>query len=194
MTSIPLSCVDLMQESAFPALSFSPIFLFETMPVKLEKTKSLESWIGDAPCSICGAKDVPRRLLIEIPDQGETIGNSSITRVLTSINQHFASVQFHAAKLVPDFVLWFMQARYDYLLSVAYGVGSTTVALSCGFLKTLPVAWRTGRYRHHVLNTQRQEGLCRPKHSYLRDLFRTPLHELMTAKNSIYGVELSMAN
>ncbi|MEI6567689.1 MAG: restriction endonuclease subunit S [Verrucomicrobiota bacterium] len=84
-------------------------------------------------------KVAPNSLLIAITGQGKTLGNSAITRIETCINQHLAYAQFHSHKIVPEFVLWFMQTRYDYLRSIAHGGGSTKGALTCGFLKTLPI-------------------------------------------------------
>lgn len=84
-------------------------------------------------------KVAPNSLLIAITGQGKTLGNSAITRIETCINQHLAYAQFHSAKIFPDFVLWFMHTRYEYLRSIAHGGGSTKGALTCGFLKTLPI-------------------------------------------------------
>ncbi|MBM3882179.1 MAG: hypothetical protein FJ387_21075 [Verrucomicrobia bacterium] len=81
----------------------------------------------------------PNSLLIAITGQGKTLGNSAIARIETCIHQHLAYAQFHAANIVADFVLWFMQTRYDYLRAIAHGGGSTKGALTCGFLKTLPI-------------------------------------------------------
>jgi restriction endonuclease S subunit len=131
-------------------------------------------------------KVAPNSLLIAITGQGKTLGNSAITRIETCINQHLAYAQFHAAKIVPDFVLWFMQTRYDYLRSIAHGGGSTKGALTCGFLKTLPIPVPSRADQEEIATTfqtleDKQASAVR-KRAALQDLFRTLLHYLMTAQ------------
>ncbi|CAG0956357.1 hypothetical protein BURK2_00489 [Burkholderiales bacterium] len=128
----------------------------------------------------------PNSLLIAITGQGKTLGNSAITRIETCINQHLAYAQFHAAKIVPDFVLWFMQTRYDYLRAIAHGGGSTKGALTCGFLKTLPIPVPQRTEQEEIATTfqtlEDKQDFAVRKQAALQDLFRTLLHELMTAK------------
>jgi type I restriction enzyme, S subunit len=131
-------------------------------------------------------KVAPNSLLIAITGQGKTLGNSAITRIETCINQHLAYAQFHAAKIVPDFVLWFMQTRYDYLRSIAHGGGSTKGALTCGFLKTLPIPVPSRVEQEEIVTTfqnlEDKQAFAVRKQATLQDLFRTLLHQLMTAQ------------
>ena len=131
-------------------------------------------------------KVAPNSLLIAITGQGKTLGNSAITRIETCINQHLAYAQFHAAKIVPDFVLWFMQTRYDYLRSIAHGGGSTKGALTCGFLKTLPIPIPSRAEQEEIVTTfqtlEDKQAFALRKQAALQDLFRTLLHQLMTAQ------------
>jgi type I restriction enzyme S subunit len=128
-------------------------------------------------------------LLIAITGQGKTLGNSAITRIETCINQHLAYAQFHSLKIVPDFVLWFMQTRYDYLRSIAHGGGSTKGALTCGFLKTLPIPVPSLAEQEEITETfqalENKKVFAARKHAVLQNLFRTLLHELMTAKTRV---------
>lgn len=135
-------------------------------------------------------KVAPNSLLIAITGQGKTLGNSAITRIETCINQHLAYAEFHATKIVPDFVLWFMQTRYDYLRSIAHGGGSTKGALTCGFLKTLPIPVPSCAEQQEIATTfqtleDKQDNGVRMQVA-LQDLFRTLLHELMTAKTRVH--------
>lgn len=134
-------------------------------------------------------KVAPNSLLIAITGQGKTLGNSAITRIETCINQHLAYAQFYSEKIVPDYVLWFMQTRYDYLRSIALGGGSTKGALTCGFLKTLPIPVpSTDEQRSIVAIFQAiedKQNLTVGKQSALQDLFRTLLNELMAAKTRV---------
>ena len=134
-------------------------------------------------------KVAPNSLLIAITGQGKTLGNSAITRIETCINQHLAYAQFHVAKVLPDFVLWFMQTRYDYLRSIAHGGGSTKGALTCGFLKTLPIPVPSRAEQEEIAATfqtlEDKQAFAARKQSTLQNLFRTLLHELMTAKTRV---------
>lgn len=137
----------------------------------------------------------PNSLLIAITGQGKTLGNSAITRIETCINQHLAYAQFRSLKIVPDFVLWFMQTRYDYLRSIAHGGGSTKGALTCGFLKTLPIPVPSTDEQNEIVTVfqtlEDKQISAASKQSALQDLFRTLLHELMTAKTRVHELEVA---
>ncbi len=78
-------------------------------------------------------------LLIAITGQGKTLGNSALVEFETCINQHLAYAQFTSPKVLPAFVLWYMQTRYEHLRSISRAGGSTKGALTCGYLKTYPI-------------------------------------------------------
>ncbi len=136
----------------------------------------------------------PYSLLIAITGQGKTLGNSALTRFETCINQHLAYAQFQTDDVVPDFVLWFMQTRYDFLRSIAQAGGSTKGALTCGYLKTHPIPIPEKDEQTEIVNVFSQldskEKVARRKQATLRDLFRTLLHELMTAKIRVHEIKL----
>ena len=140
-------------------------------------------------------KVAPNSMLIAITGQGKTLGNSAITRIEACINQHLAYAQFHSPKIVPDFVLWFMQTRYDYLRSIALGGGSTKGALTCGFLKTLPIPAPSTDEQKEIVTVfqtlEDKQDSAASKQSALQDLFRTLLHELMTAKTRVNDFPLT---
>lgn len=139
-------------------------------------------------------KVAPNSLLIAITGQGKTLGNSAITRIETCINQHLAYAQFCSPKIDPDFVLWFMQTRYDYLRSVARGGGSTKGALTCGFLKTLPILVPPMDEQKQIVvvfqTLEEKQAMAVEKQRTLQDLFRALLHELMTAKTRVHKIEI----
>ena len=131
----------------------------------------------------------PNSLLIAITGQGKTLGNSAIVRFETCINQHLAYAQFHSEKIIPDFVLWFMQTRYDFLRSIAQAGGSTKGALTCGYLKTHLIPIPEKNEQNEIVNIfgqlENKQKVITRKRAFLQDLFRTLLHELMTAKTRI---------
>ena len=128
----------------------------------------------------------PNSLLIAITGQGKTLGNSAITRFETCINQHLAYAQFTTEKIIPDFVLWFMQTRYEFLRSIAQAGGSTKGALTCGYLKTLLIPVPTIGEQREIVSTfnalDRKDKIAARKRDRLQALFRTLLHQLMTAQ------------
>jgi len=136
----------------------------------------------------------PNSLLIAITGQGKTLGNSAITRIETCINQHLAYAQFHTEKVDPDFVLWFMQTRYEFLRAIAQAGGSTKGALTCGYLKTHPIPIPSMEEQMEIViifrMIEEKQKVAGRKCSSLQDLFRTLLHELMTAKIRVYELHL----
>lgn len=136
----------------------------------------------------------PNSLLIAITGQGKTLGNSAITRFETCINQHLAYAQFTSEKIVPDFVLWFMQTRYDFLRGIAQAGGSTKGALTCGYLKTHLIPVPPIGDQQEIVSVfsalDQKEKTATRKRGQFQDLFRTLLHELMTAKSRISSLDL----
>lgn len=137
-------------------------------------------------------------LLIAITGQGKTLGNSALVLFETCINQHLAYAQFQSLGIVPEFVLWYMQTRYEHLRSVSQAGGSTKGALTCGYLKTYPIAMPSlGEQRKiaEVFATvERKEQCHRRTHAVLSDLFHTLLHQLMTAQIRVNDIDLSGAD
>jgi type I restriction enzyme S subunit len=128
----------------------------------------------------------PGSLLIAITGQGKTLGNSALVRFETCINQHLAYAQFTSAEVIPEFVLWFLQTRYDHLRSVAQAGGSTKGALTCGYLKTYPLplpSLAEQRTIAEVLNAvENKQSVHQCWRRTFVELFETLLHAFMTAQ------------
>ena len=128
----------------------------------------------------------PGSLLIAITGQGKTLGNSALVSFETCINQHLAYAHFTAPNVIPEFVLWFMQTRYEHLRSVSQAGGSTKGALTCGYLKTYPVPVPSLGEQRAIADVfaalDQKEKVHERKHAAQNDLFRTLLHQLMTAQ------------
>ncbi|MBI1747496.1 MAG: restriction endonuclease subunit S [Acidobacteria bacterium] len=137
----------------------------------------------------------PGSLLIAITGQGKTLGNSALISFETCINQHLAYAQFTSPKIVPEFVLWFMQTRYEHLRSISQAGGSTKGALTCGYLKTYPIPVPSLDEQREIVGVfaalDRKEKVHERKHATLTALFRTLLHQLMTAQIRVYNLDLS---
>jgi type I restriction enzyme S subunit len=125
-------------------------------------------------------------LLVAITGQGKTLGNSAISRIDTCINQHLAYAQFHNIEIAPNFILWYMQTRYEYLRSIAHGGGSTKGALTCGFLKTMlipmpPLVEQSEiASAFHALDEKLLAS--RRKQAVVQQLFQVMLNQLMSTK------------
>ena len=83
---------------------------------------------------------------------------------------------------------------YEHLRSIAHGGGSTKGALTCGFLKTLPIPVPPHVEQEAIVTTfqtlEDKQTFATRKQAAHQDLFRTLLHELMTAKTRVHELEL----
>lgn len=137
----------------------------------------------------------PNSLLIAITGQGKTLGNSALVTFETCINQHLAYAQFTSEQVLPAFVLWYMQTRYEHLRSVSQAGGSTKGALTCGYLKTYPVPVPDIDEQREIAAVfqaiEDKANVHRRKHVALGALFRTLLHQLMTAQVRVHDLDLA---
>ena len=136
----------------------------------------------------------PSSLLIAITGQGKTLGNSALVSFETCINQHLAYAQFTTTKVLSEFVLWFMQTRYEHLRSISQAGGSTKGALTCGYLKTYPIPVPSLEEQREIVDVfaalDMKQKVHERKHAAVTDLFRTMLHQLMTAQIRVYNLDL----
>jgi type I restriction enzyme, S subunit len=136
----------------------------------------------------------PGSLLVAITGQGKTLGNSALVSFETCINQHLAYAQFTSPQVVPEFVLWFMQTRYQHLRSISQAGGSTKGALTCGYLKTYPIPVPSLDEQQDIARVfavlEQKEKVHERKHATLTNLFRTLLHQLMTAQIRLHQLDL----
>ena len=137
----------------------------------------------------------PGSLLIAITGQGKTLGNSALISFETCINQHLAYAQFTTDKIVPEFVLWFMQTRYEHLRSISQAGGSTKGALTCGYLKTYPIPVPALDEQREIAKVfaalEAKEKVHQRKQAALTALFRTLLHQLMTAQLRVHDLDVA---
>ena len=202
---VPLGSIAKIGNGSTPKRSNKAYWVNGTIPW-LNSTKIHERFITQAdqfvtPQAVeeCHLPKVPpNSLLIAITGQGKTLGNSALTRIETCINQHLAYAQFHKKNINPDFVFWFMQTRYDFLRSLAQAGGSTKGALTCGYLKTHPVPIPDENEQNEVVKILRKldkrTNVAIRQKKIFQDLFRTLLHELMTAKIRIHDIDLPNLN
>lgn len=139
----------------------------------------------------------PGAILIAITGQGKTLGHCAVLRMQATINQHIAYVATDTSRADPSFVRGYIETQYDYLRQVGSGGGSTKGALTCAFLRGLPIPLPP------TLDEQREIveildaidlkiGMHQRKRAVLEDLFKALLHKLMTGEIRVADLDLSV--
>jgi type I restriction enzyme, S subunit len=127
-------------------------------------------------------------IVVAITSQGKTLGNAAILGLDTCINQHLAYIHLENASLHPQFVLFYLKSRYQYLRSVSSAGGSTKGALTCGFLgrMTVPVPPldEQAAIAGLLAASQTKQKSLERETTLLDELFRAMLEELMTGRLS----------
>ena len=137
----------------------------------------------------------PGAVLIAITGQGKTLGHCAVLRTEATINQHIAYVATDTTRADPAFVRGYLETQYDYLRQIASGGGSTKGALTCAFLRGLPVPLPPLDEQRQLVTVldaiDRKIALHRRKRAVLDDLFKALLHKLMTGEIAVDELDLS---
>ncbi len=138
----------------------------------------------------------PGAILIAITGQGKTLGHCAVLRVPATINQHIAYVATDSSRADPSFVRGYLETQYDFLRQVGSGGGSTKGALTCAFLRTVPIPLpRTLTEQQEITAIldaiDRKIDLHRQKRAVLKQLFQSLLHKLMTGEIRVADLDLS---
>lgn len=127
----------------------------------------------------------PGTLLIAITGQGKTLGHCALLGIEATISQHLAYVDLSDGKIDPRFLRGYVETCCKHFRQVALGGGSTKGALTCAFLKTLPIPLPPTLSEQQrvatILDTIDQKAEVHEKKKAILDqLFRVLLHKLMT--------------
>lgn len=137
----------------------------------------------------------PGAVLMAITGQGKTLGHCAVLKIEASVSQHIAYLQTDTDRAEPAFVRGYLETQYEALRQVASGGGSTKGALTCAFLKTLPVPLAPlaeQREIASILDTlDRKIDLHRRKRAVLDELFKSLLHKLMTGEIRVDQLDLT---
>lgn len=137
----------------------------------------------------------PGAVLMAITGQGKTLGHCAVLNIEATISQHVAYVQTDTGQAEPGFVRGYLETQYDYLRQVASGGGSTKGALTCAFLKDLPVPLPSLDEQREIVAIldalDRKIALHRRKRTVLEELFQSLLHKLMTGEIRVADFDLS---
>ena len=137
----------------------------------------------------------PGAVLIAITGQGKTLGHCAVLEIEATINQHIAYVEVDSAIAHPSFVRGYLETQYEFLRQVGAGGGSTKGALTCAFLRSLPIPLPSVLDEQREIVTildviDRKIDLHRKKRAVLDDLFKALLHKLMTGEIQSGGLDL----
>lgn len=137
----------------------------------------------------------PGAVLIAITGQGKTLGHCAVLRIEATLNQHLAYVALDQSRMDSVFLRGYLETQYDYLRQVGAGGGSTKGALTCGFLRNLPVPMPPMNEQREIAAIldaiDHKIDLHRRKRTVLNDLFKVLLHKLMTGEIRIADLDLS---
>jgi type I restriction enzyme S subunit len=138
----------------------------------------------------------PGAILIAITGQGKTLGHCAVLRMHATINQHIAYIATDLSRADPSFVRGYLETKYDYLRQVGSGGGSTKGALTCAFLRVMPIpqppTLDEQREIVAILDAiDRKIDLHRKKRAVLDELFKALLHKLMTGEIRVGDLDLS---
>jgi len=137
----------------------------------------------------------PGAVLIAITGQGKTLGHCAVLKVEATINQHLAYLQTDIERADPGFVRGYLETQYDYLRQIASGGGSTKGALTCAFLKNLPIPLPGLDEQREIVAIldalDRKIDLHQEKRAVLESLFTSLLHKLMSGEISAPNFDFS---
>ena len=138
----------------------------------------------------------PGAVLIAITGQGKTLGHCAVLQIESTINQHLAYVTLDQTRADPVFVRGYLETQYDYLRQVGAGGGSTKGALTCSFLRALPVPVPPMDEQQDIVAIleaiDHKIDLHLRKRAALDDLFKALLHKLMTGQTRVADFNLLM--
>ncbi|OGT58377.1 MAG: hypothetical protein A3E01_19295 [Gammaproteobacteria bacterium RIFCSPHIGHO2_12_FULL_63_22] len=159
--------------------------------------KSADRFVTAAALSECHLPRVqPGAVLMAITGQGKTLGHCAVLEIEASISQHVAYLQANAERAHPGFVRGYLETQYEYLRQMASGGGSTKGALTCGFLRDLPIplppTLDEQREIVAILDAlDRKIALHQQKRATLDELFKSLLHKLMTGELRVDDLDMS---
>jgi type I restriction enzyme S subunit len=113
-----------------------------------------------------------------------------------TINQHIAYIATDLERGDPSFIRGYLETQYDYFRQVGAGGGSTKGALTCAFLRSVPIplppTLEEQREIVAILDAiDRKIDLHKRKLAVLDELFNALLHKLMIGEIRVADLDLS---
>jgi type I restriction enzyme S subunit len=137
-------------------------------------------------------------ILIAIVGEGKTLGHCALLEVEATVSRHVGFIQPTDDRVVPEFLIGYLESQYDQLRLLASGNGSTRGALTCAMLRGVQVPLPQADEQREIvaiLNAiDRKIDLHRHMRAVLDDLFKALLYGLMTGKIRVTDFDLSALN
>jgi type I restriction enzyme S subunit len=156
-----------------------------------------DEFVTDYALSRCHLPRVPSgSLVMAITGQGKTLGNCAILGIEASVSQHLAYVSLKPLEIAGSYIRGYLETQYGYLRDVANGGGSTKGALTCAFLRELPIPLPPTRQEQQeiadVLDAIDEKiTLHKSKQNLLEKLFVSLLHKLITGEVRVNDLDLT---
>lgn len=137
----------------------------------------------------------PGAVLIAITGQGKTLGHSAVLRIRATVNQHLAYVATDLRRADPSYLRGYLETMYDRFRQVGLGGGSTKGALTCAFLRTVPVPMPKSIEEQREISgvfdaIDEKIEIHRRRRAMLDELLKSLLHKLMTGEIRIADLKL----
>ena len=158
--------------------------------------KDTEEKITSVGLSNSAARLYPEgTLLMAMYGQGITRGRVGLLGIEAATNQACASISpIDVRKLTSLFLYYYFQYHYENLRKLGHGANQRN--MNAALIRSFPISFPDADEQSAVVSAleslDAKSELYSRKRNKLQDLFRTLLHELMTAKTRINGIKLSL--
>lgn len=200
---VPLGSLGKIGNGSTPKKTVSDYWSGGTFPwmtsakVYDREIEQADHFVTDAALKECHLPRLkPGAVLMAITGQGKTLGHCAVLKIEATISQHVAYVQTDTEQAAPGFIRGYLETQYDYLRQVASGGGSTKGALTCAFLRDLPIPLPSHDEQREIIAIldalDRKIALHREKRAVLEELFQSLLRKLMTGEIRVAELDLAV--
>jgi len=133
-------------------------------------------------------------LLMAMYGQGVTRGRVAILGIEATTNQACASITPHDESRVSSrFLYYFLEYHYENLRKLGHGANQRN--MNAALIRGFPVGFPSGSEQAEIVSAlsafDAKQQIHQRKHTTLTALFRTLLHQLMTAQLRVHDLDLS---
>jgi type I restriction enzyme S subunit len=132
-------------------------------------------------------------LLMAMYGQGVTRGRVAVLGIEATTNQACASITPHdESKVSSPFLYYFLEYHYENLRKLGHGANQRN--MNAALIRGFPVAYPSGSEQAEIVSAlsafDAKQQIRQRKHTTLIALFRTLLHQLMTAQIRVHDLDL----
>lgn len=132
-------------------------------------------------------------LLMAMYGQGVTRGRVAMLGIEATTNQACASITPHdESKVSSRFLYYFLEYHYENLRKLGHGANQRN--MNSALIRGFPVAYPSGSEQAEIVSAlstfDAKQQIHQRKHAALTALFRTLLHQLMTAQIRVHDLDL----